>query len=82
MEIQQDISFAKNQEKIGKTLKVLFDRKEGEYFVGRTEFDSPEVDNEVILPQTEGIKVGDMVVAKINSADFYELNGEFMHQFA
>ncbi len=49
MEIQRDISYEKNQAKVGQTLKVLFDRKEGGYFVGRTEADSPEVDNEVLV---------------------------------
>jgi ribosomal protein S12 methylthiotransferase len=49
MEIQQGISFDKNQEKIGNTYKVLIDKKDGGYFVGRTEYDSPEVDNEVLI---------------------------------
>ena len=53
MEIQQQISYEKNQMKIGQIVKVLFDRKEGEYFVGRTEADSPEVDNEVLVKASE-----------------------------
>ena len=49
MDLQSSISYKLNQKRIGKIYKVLFDRKEGEYFIGRTEFDSPDVDNEVIV---------------------------------
>ena len=49
MDLQSQISYDLNQQKIGKTFKVLFDRKEGDYFIGRTEFDSPDVDNEVLV---------------------------------
>ncbi|MEO1627689.1 MAG: 30S ribosomal protein S12 methylthiotransferase RimO [Bacteroidota bacterium] len=61
MEIQQEISFAHNQEKVGKVFRVLFDRKEGGYFVGRTEADSPEVDNEVLVDAAnQYVRVGDI----------------------
>ncbi|MCB0550740.1 MAG: radical SAM protein, partial [Phaeodactylibacter sp.] len=77
MEIQQEISFRKNQEKVGKTFKVLFDRKEGEYFVGRTEGDSPEVDNEVLVPAAENyVRIGDFAQVKITDALDYDLFGE------
>ena len=49
MDLQANISWQLNQQKVGKTFKVLFDRKEGDYFIGRTEFDSPDVDNEVLV---------------------------------
>ncbi|MBL7831509.1 MAG: 30S ribosomal protein S12 methylthiotransferase RimO, partial [Saprospiraceae bacterium] len=60
MEIQKEISLEKNQAKIGKSFKVLFDRKEGDYFIGRTESDSPEVDNEVLVSAEENyVRIGD-----------------------
>jgi len=76
MDIQSNISYDKNQEKIGQTLKVLFDRAEGGNFIGRTEFDSPEVDNEVLVP-TKGnyVRIGDFADVKIESADFFDLTG-------
>lgn len=77
MEIQQDISFDKNEAKVGQTLKVLFDRKEGEYFVGRTEHDSPEVDNEVLVKAKKNyIRIGDFANIKITSAAEFDLFGE------
>ena len=77
MEIQQEISFRKNQEKIGKTFKVLFDRKEGEFFVGRTEGDSPEVDNEVLVRAADNyVRIGDFAPVKITDALDYDLFGE------
>lgn len=77
MEIQQDISYELNQQKIGKTLKVLVDRKEGKFLIGRTEADSAEVDNEVILKgKTTGIKPGDFVQAHITDAEEFDLIGE------
>lgn len=75
MEIQQGISFDLNQQKIGKTFNVLFDRKEGEYIIGRTEFDSPEVDNEVLVKATEKVKVGQFASVKVTSAEDYDLYG-------
>lgn len=77
MEIQQGISFRKNQEKTGKTFKVLFDRKEGEFFVGRTEGDSPEVDNEVLVRAADNyVRIGDFAPVKITDAMDYDLFGE------
>lgn len=76
MEIQQEISFAKNQDMIGQTCRVLFDRKEGEYFVGRTEGDSPEVDNEVLVPAQENyVRIGDFAEVRITDATEYDLFG-------
>ncbi|MEE4178542.1 MAG: 30S ribosomal protein S12 methylthiotransferase RimO, partial [Bacteroides sp.] len=75
MELQAEISGALNEEKIGKTFKVLIDRAEGDYFIGRTEFDSPEVDNEVLVEKTPGIRIGHFVNVKINSATDFELFG-------
>lgn len=77
MELQSGISYELNQEKIGQTFKVLFDRIEGDYFIGRTEFDSPEVDNEVLVKKGEDvyIRIGDYADVKITSADHYDLYG-------
>lgn len=77
MEVQQNISLALNESKIGRTFKVLFDRVEGDYFVGRTEFDSPEVDNEVLVEKASNfIRIGDFAEVKITAADDYDLYGE------
>lgn len=76
MQVQQQISYAVNQNKIGTTCKVLFDRKEGNYFVGRTEFDSPEVDNEVLVEaQNNYVRIGDFANIKIISAEAFDLMG-------
>jgi len=76
MDIQQSISASLNQEKIGNTYKVLFDRKEGDYFVGRTEFDSPEVDNEVLVDGTSDyVRIGDFANVKITRAEEFDLYG-------
>ncbi|MGQ1944611.1 30S ribosomal protein S12 methylthiotransferase RimO [Ornithobacterium rhinotracheale] len=77
MEIQSQISWELNQEKIGKIFKVLIDRKEGNYFVGRTEFDSPDVDNEVLIPAEETyLPIGEFVNAKITDATEFDLYAE------
>ena len=77
MEIQQDISFKKNQTLVGKTLKVLIDRKEGEYYIGRTEYDSPEVDNEVLIDASANyLRTGEFVTATITNAEDYDLYGK------
>ena len=77
MDIQQQISAEKNSEKEGKTFKVLIDRKEGNYFIGRTEFDSPEVDNEVLLDAKENyVRIGDFVNVKIERAEEFDLYGK------
>lgn len=81
MELQEQISFELNQEKVGKTFKVLFDRKEGDYFIGRTEFDSPEVDNEVLVPAANTyVRLGDFSNVKITSASEFDLFGEVAGQ--
>ncbi|HHC78283.1 MAG TPA: 30S ribosomal protein S12 methylthiotransferase RimO [Flavobacteriia bacterium] len=77
MEIQSQISFELNQEKVGNTYKCIFDRKEGNYFFGRTEFDSPDVDNDVIVDATKHyLQIGKFVDIKIISAGDFDLNGE------
>ena len=78
MAVQQDISWSLNQAKIGNTYKVLFDRKEGGYFVGRTQFDSPEVDNEVLLPASQFVRQGDFANVKITNAEEFDLYGELV----
>jgi len=76
MEIQERISNQLNQQKIGKILKVLIDRKEGAYFVGRTEYDSPEVDNEVLIEASKGyLRIGDFCNISITSAEDFDLYG-------
>jgi ribosomal protein S12 methylthiotransferase len=80
MAVQQDISAAKNDAKIGNTYKVLFDRKEGGYFIGRTEHDSPEVDNEVLIEANSEnyIRLGDFAQVKITSSEAFDLYGELV----
>ncbi len=77
MALQEEISAELNQQKIGQTLKVLFDRKEGGYFVGRTEFDSPEVDNEVLVDARACyLRLGDFAQVRITDATEFDLYGE------
>ncbi|ADY28310.1 MULTISPECIES: 30S ribosomal protein S12 methylthiotransferase RimO [Cellulophaga] len=77
MEIQSQISWELNQEKIGETFKCIIDRKEGNYFVGRTEFDSPDVDNEVLIDATKHyLKQGEYASIKITEAADFDLYGE------
>ncbi len=79
MEIQSQISYDSNQEKVGKIFKVLFDRKEGEYFIGRTEFDSPDVDNEVLVKaENTYVRIGDFSDVIVKKADHYDLYGEII----
>ncbi|MCF6366166.1 MAG: 30S ribosomal protein S12 methylthiotransferase RimO [Bacteroidales bacterium] len=80
MEIQQQISYEINQEKIGKTFKVIIDKETEEYYVGRTEFDSPEVDNEVLISKTEELKKGEIYSVKIISAEDFDLYGKLNHK--
>ena len=76
MDLQTHISWGLNQKKIGKTFKVLFDRKEGGYFIGRTEFDSPDVDNEVLVKANDTyIRMGDFANIKIEKTDHFDLYG-------
>lgn len=77
MEIQAQISWELNQEKIGQTFRCVIDRKEGQYFIGRTEFDSPDVDNEVLVDATQTyLKTGEFVNIKITDATEFDLYGE------
>ena len=77
MAIQEQISYSLNQKRIGKKFKVLIDRKEGNYFIGRTEFDSPEVDNEVLIDARKNyLRVGDFTIAEIVSAEEFDLYAE------
>ncbi|PIR15066.1 MAG: 30S ribosomal protein S12 methylthiotransferase RimO, partial [Elusimicrobia bacterium CG11_big_fil_rev_8_21_14_0_20_64_6] len=77
MAAQQPISLAVNASRIGKVVKVLVDRKEARYFVGRTEQDSPEVDNEVLIgAESQYLRVGDFADIKITGAEEYDLVGE------
>jgi ribosomal protein S12 methylthiotransferase len=79
MDLQQGISASLNQEKVGNTYKVLFDRKEGPYFIGRTEFDSPEVDNEVLVNAADNyVRIGDFAQVKIDRAEEFDLFGTFV----
>ena len=77
MEIQSQISWELNQAKIGQEFKVVIDRKEGNYFVGRTEFDSPDVDNEVLIDATKTyLKTGEFATIKVIEAEDFDLYGE------
>jgi ribosomal protein S12 methylthiotransferase len=76
MEVQQDISYEKNLEKVGRTFKVLIDKKEAGRYLGRTEFDSVEVDNEVVIHAEQPLNVGDFVNVRITKAYDYDLEGE------
>ena len=79
MGVQEEISRELNQLRVGKTFKVLFDRKEGGYFIGRTEFDSPEVDNEVLVDaKTQYVRVGDFANVQIISAEEFDLYGQIV----
>lgn len=79
MELQQGISFEINQEKVGNTYKVLVDRKEGDFFIGRTEFDSPEVDNEVLIDAKDNfVTVGRFTNVKIDRAEDFDLYGQIV----
>ena len=76
MEIQSQISWELNQQKIGQEFKVVIDRKEGNYFIGRTEFDSPDVDNEVLVDATKTyLKTGEFATVKIVEAEDFDLYG-------
>jgi ribosomal protein S12 methylthiotransferase len=77
MEIQSQVSWELNQEKIGKEFKIVIDRKEGSYFVGRTQFDSPDVDNEVLInAEKDYIRTGDFATVKITAAEDFDLYAE------
>ena len=77
MDLQSQISWDLNQEKIGNTFKCVIDRKEGEHFIGRTEFDSPDVDNEVLIDASKFyVKTGEFINVKIIDATEYDLYAE------
>lgn len=79
MELQQEISLRKNEAKIGQVFRTLFDRKEGKYFIGRTEADSPEVDNEVlVLAKKNYVRLGDFADVRITGAEEFDLYGELV----
>ncbi|MDP4798447.1 MAG: 30S ribosomal protein S12 methylthiotransferase RimO [Crocinitomicaceae bacterium] len=79
MELQSGISYDLNQLKVGNNYKVLFDRVEGDYFIGRTEFDSPEVDNEVLIKKADYfVRLGDFANVNITQADHYDLYGKLI----
>jgi ribosomal protein S12 methylthiotransferase len=80
MEVQQEISYEKNAEKVGKTFKVLIDKKEAGRYLGRTEFDSVEVDNEVIIRSDKKLPIGEFTDVKITTAFDYDLEGEAVHE--
>ena len=78
MEVQQDISYEKNEQKVGETFKVLIDKKESGRYLGRTEFDSVEVDNEVVIYSDRKLAIGEFYQVKITKAYDYDLEGEVM----
>ena len=78
MALQQDISAEVEAEKVGKTLKVIVDRKEGDYYIARTEYCSPEVDPEVLIPATKRLRVGNFYQVKITSSEEFDLYGELV----
>ena len=78
MEVQQEISLEKNQEKIGNTYKVIVDKKESGRYLGRTEFDSVEVDNEVVINSSKRVAIGSFVNVKVTKAYDYDLEGDIV----
>ncbi len=78
MALQQDISAEVEEEKVGKVLRVIIDRKEGDYYIGRTEFCSPEVDPEVLIPADKRLRVGSFCQVKITSSEEFDLYGELV----
>lgn len=79
MALQSDISWTLNQRKIGKEFRIVIDRKEGEYYIGRTEYDSPDVDNEVLIPAQAGyLRQGDFYTVRITDAEDFDLYAELI----
>jgi ribosomal protein S12 methylthiotransferase len=77
MEMQQNISLMLNTERVGSTMKIMIDREEEEYYIGRTEFDSPEIDNEVLIPkERNNLEIGCFYQARITTADNFDLYAE------
>lgn len=79
MELQQAIALEKNQQKTGSAFKVIIDREESDYYIGRTEHDSPEVDNEVLIPREKQLQIGSFYQVKITHAEEFDLYGEVLH---
>ncbi len=75
MALQQEISYEKNQEKIGKTFRTLIDKKEAGRYIGRTEYDSVEVDNEMIIDSSKPLAIGEFVWVKVIKAYDFDLEG-------
>jgi ribosomal protein S12 methylthiotransferase len=75
MDLQQEISYEKNQEKIGKVFKTIVDKRESGRYIGRTEFDSVEVDNEVIIETAQALKIGSFVSVRMTRAYDFDLEG-------
>jgi ribosomal protein S12 methylthiotransferase len=79
MELQSQISWELNQQKIGKTFNCIIDRKDGDYYIARTEFDSPDVDNEVLIDATQNyLSIGNFYPVKITSAEDFDLYGDIV----
>ena len=78
MEIQQDISLEINAQRVGKVEKVLIDRLEGDYYVGRSQYDSPEVDDEILIPAQQVLEIGAFCQVRITQADFFDCYGEVL----
>lgn len=76
MEAQESIALEINESKIGETMKVIIDRKDADYYIGRTEFDSPEVDGEVLIEKEQKLAVGEFYNVKISSAMPFDLMGK------
>ena len=75
MQLQQQISLDLNGNRVGKTFKVIIDRKDGDYYIGRTQYDSPEVDNEVLVPADRVLDIGKFYQVKITGAAEFDLYG-------
>ncbi len=78
MELQEGIALSVNEAKVGNTLKVIIDREDPEYYVGRTEYDSPEVDGEVLVGKRQALTIGDFYQVKIESALPFDLFGSVL----
>ena len=76
MKIQKGISLALNSERVGKDMRVIIDRTEGEFYIARSQYDSPEVDEEILIPITQELEIGDMVNIRVTDYDEYDLYGE------
>jgi ribosomal protein S12 methylthiotransferase len=78
MELQASISEEINAQKVGQTLKVIIDREEDDFYIGRTEFDSPDVDGEVLINKNKQLKIGNFYQVKITDSDMYDIYGEIL----